>query len=301
MGKDVEWKTYYGQNHRYADIINGIGCGGVQLVKDTDLQEVDVTSGKKSRDLIRKTAFGVNFVFIGIENQDVIDYGFPFRNMHYDVVQYQKQMTKISKEVKNSEEQLTPGEFLYHFRKKDKLHPVVTFVLYSGKEPWDGPICLHDMLDFSEIPDKLKSMIADYQVNIIDIRRLEDTSIFVTDVRYVFDFIRYSDDKEKLLQLVKNNPYYCEMDEEAYDVVSKYTNSIELISVKDEQLRGGKADMCQAIKDLMEDSRIEGIEQGIETNKIVNAKNLLDILSDEVIAEKIGLPIETVRALRESA
>ena len=141
-------------------------------------------------------------------------------------------------------------------------------------------------------------MIADYQVNIIDIRRLEDTSMFVTDVRYVFDFIRYSDDKGKLLQLVENNPYYREMDEEAYDVVSKYTNSIELISVKDEQVNGGKADMCQAIKELMEDSRIEGIEQGIEANKLANAKNLLDVLSDDVIAEKIGLPISKVQELR---
>ena len=67
--------------------------------------------------------------------------------------------------------------------------------------------------------------------------------------------------------------------------------------------------MCQAIKDLMEDSRIEGIEQGIEqgveqgieANKLANAKNLLDVLSDEVIAEKIGLPISKVQQLRAEA
>ena len=52
--------------------------------------------------------------------------------------------------------------------------------------------------------------------------------------------------------------------------------------------------MCQAIKDLMEDSRIEGIE----ANKLANAKNLLDVLSDEIIAEKIGLPVEKVQELR---
>ena len=56
--------------------------------------------------------------------------------------------------------------------------------------------------------------------------------------------------------------------------------------------------MCQAIKDLMEDSRIEGMEQGIEANRLANAKNLLDVLSDEVIAEKIGLPISKVQELR---
>ena len=305
MGKDVEWKKYFGENHRYADIINGIGCDGMQLVKADDLKEVDATSGRKNRVMIRKTAFGMNFVLIGIENQEVVDYGFPFRNVHYDVLQYQKQMVKIRKEVKESKEKLSDGEYLYGFRKKDKLHPVVTFVLYSGKEPWDGAKSLHDILDFSEIPDKLKSMIGDYPVNIIDIRRLEDTSMFATDVRCVFDFLRYADDKKKLLELVENNPYYREMDEEAYDVVSKYTNSKELIGVKDDQVNGGKADMCQAIKDLMEDSRIEGIEQGveqgIEANKLANAKNLLDVLSDEVIAEKIGLPISKVQELRAEA
>ena len=67
--------------------------------------------------------------------------------------------------------------------------------------------------------------------------------------------------------------------------------------------------MCQAIKDLMEDSRIEGMEQGIEQGieqgleiaKMENAKNLLDVLSDEVIAEKIGLPISKVQELRAEA
>ena len=306
MGKDVEWKNYFGENYRYADIINGIGCGGAQLVRAEDLQEVDATSGKKSRDMIRKTAFGMNFVLVGIENQEVVDYGFPFRNMYYDLLQYQSQMKEIRKEVKESQEKLTDGEYLYGFRRSDRLHPIVTFVLCSGKEPWDGPKSLHDMLDFSEIPDKLRSMIADYQVNIIDIRRLEDTSMFATDVRCVFDFIRYADNRGKLLELVQENPYYRQMDEDAYDIVSRYTNSKELIAIKDEQVIGGKADMCQAIKELMEESRIQGVEQGIEQGieqgsletKITNAKNLLDVLADEVIAEKIGLPLQKVQELR---
>ena len=69
MGKDVEWKSFFQDNHRYADIINGIGCGGVQLVKDTDLAEADPSAKKKSRDMLR--------------------------NMYYDVSQYQKQASAI--------------------------------------------------------------------------------------------------------------------------------------------------------------------------------------------------------------
>jgi len=82
MGKDVEWKSFFEDNRRYADIINGIGCGGMQVVKDTDLTEVDTASKKKNRDLLRKAALGMNFVIVGIENQDEMDYELPLRNMH---------------------------------------------------------------------------------------------------------------------------------------------------------------------------------------------------------------------------
>ena len=302
MGKDVEWKSYFEDNHRYADIINGIGCDGVQLVKDTDLKEVDTASARKARDLLRRTAFGANFALIGIENQETADYQFPLRNMCYDGYQYQREAKAIRRELQEQKKGLNAGEFLYGFSKESKLHPIITFVLYAGKEPWDGPTCLHDMLDFSEMPERLRDLTPNYRVNIVDIRRMENTEVFQTDVRYVFDFIRCSEDKKKLLELVESNDFFKQMDEEAFDVVTKYTNSKELVQIKEEQVEGGKTDVCKAIRDLMDDSRMEGREegreQGIIQNKLENARNLLDVLPDEVIAEKIGLSIDEVKALR---
>ena len=136
MGKDVEWKSFFQDNHRYADIINGIGCGGVQLVKDTDLAEVDSTVKKKSRDALRKVALGMNFLIVGIENQEKMDYEYPLRNMQYDVEQYQKQAQEIRKEVRSNSAGLESGEYLYGFKKDSKLNPLVTFVLYAGKKEW---------------------------------------------------------------------------------------------------------------------------------------------------------------------
>ena len=57
----------------------------------------------------------------------------------------------------------------------------------------------------------------------------------------------------------------------------------------------------------MEDSRQEGREvgrqegrqEGIEQTKLENARNLLGLLSDEMIAEKIGLSLECVKSLYE--
>ena len=255
MKKDVGWKAYFQDNRRYADIINGLGCKGKQLVKPEDLHEADTEARGKARDLLRKTAFGMNFAIIGIENQEEVDYEFPLRNLHYEVNRYEKQAAKIRKEVRENAKGLSAGEYLYRFRKENKLYPVITFVLYSGKEPWDGPICLHDILDFSDIPEALKNMTADYSVNLIDIRRMEDTSIFQTDLKHVFDFIRCAEDKNALVELVSNEPYYKNMDEDALEVVSLYAKSKELTNMKRYQNEGGRWDVCQGIRDLMADSK----------------------------------------------
>ena len=171
MKKDRGCKSYFGDNHRYADVINGVGCNGKQYVKYSDLQEADSESNGMARDLLRKCAFGVNFALIRIENQETVDYKFPLRNLHYEVTEYEKQATKIGKEIKQSKEKLSSGEYMYLFRKESRLSPVVTFVLYSGKEPLDGPMCLHDIINFKDIPDELKDKVPNYQINLVDIRR----------------------------------------------------------------------------------------------------------------------------------
>lgn len=284
-------------DYLYKDSINGIGCYGKQLVKETDLQEEDVTAKDKSRDIIRKVAFGTSFVIVGIENQEEKDYSLPLRNMFYDVSNYEKQASKIRKEVRK-ESNLEAGEYMYGFKKDSKLHPIATFILYAGKEPWDKPNSLHDMLDFSDVPEELRDIVSDYKINVIDIRKFQNTDVFQTDIKQVFDFIRYSDDMNKLLELVENDVYYSEMEEDAFKVVTKYTNSKELVQVKDYSVEGGKNDVCKAIQDLMADSKEKGREEGRESALIEAAKNLLDILTDEVIAEKIGLPLEKVQELR---
>ncbi|MEG1254401.1 hypothetical protein [Clostridium sp.] len=43
----------------------------------------------------------------------------------------------------------------------------------------------------------------------------------------------------------------------------------------------------------------KGIEKGIEKGKLEAAKSLLDILEDKVIADKLNLKLEVVKALRE--
>lgn len=84
------------------------------------------------------------------------------------------------------------------------------------------------------------------------------TEVFCTDVRQVFVFIRCSEDKKLLRQLVESDDYYQSMEEDAFDVIAKYANASELAQARDYRRKDGKVDMCTAIREMMEDSKKEG-------------------------------------------
>ena len=323
MGKDMGWKGFLSDDERYADVINGIGCRGEQVVKKENLQEMDTQTGflrspkfihkiiqsrkrhVKVRDCIRKVAFGTNFAIIGIENQETMDYSIPLRNMSYDVDAYEKQAAKIRKEVRKFYKGLSTGEYLYGFWRNDRLFPAVTFILYAGSKPWEGPKSLHEMLDFTDIPEELKEMVADYKINLVEIRKLEDTSVFKTDVRQVFDFIRCSNDKNALKKLVETDDYYKNMEEDAFDVAVQYTNATELIEAKEYYEKEGAVDMCKALTELIADGKQEGREEGKQLGKDEKltelvVKKVKKGLSVSEIADVLEEDEETIRKIIES-
>lgn len=284
MEHDLSWKAYLSDDTRYADIINGIVANGIQLVSPEDLQELDTQTGfiqkppfirafsaksrvhrekrMKIRDTLRRVAFGVSFAIIGIENQELPDYSLPLRNISYDVSEYEKQAARIRKAVRSNRIGLSRGEYLYGFRKDSRLQPVMTLILYFGADAWDGPESLHQMLDFTDIPEYFKQLIPDYQINLIQVRKLTDTSVFQTDVRQVFDFIRCAEDKQLLKQLITKDTYYQSMEADAFDVVVQYANATELMDAKKYYQKDGKIDMCKGITDWLAEEKELGIAEG---------------------------------------
>lgn len=132
-----------------------------------------------------------------------------------------------------------------HLIINNRMQPVITFVLYCG-DSWDGATELKEILDERNIPDSLKDLVQNYKVNLIDIRKLEDTSVFQTDIKQVFDFIQYSEDKVKLRELMQENSDYDSISEDAFDVIVKYAKVTGL--KKEKATEGGKVKMCLAMK-----------------------------------------------------
>ena len=293
MEKDITQNAYFSDRERFADLINGYVGQGERLISPQDLQSVDPRSGmykivgfegapdalqkekeqgKKVRPKIRYrdikmcAAFGKNVLVIGLENQETVDYSLPVRVLSSDAGDYGQQVSGIRKRILSMKNKkgLRPGEYLYGFKKNSRLFPVMTFVIYYGEEEWDGARDLHSLLRLTDIPEKLQKLLSNHSVNLIEVRKLEDTSVFKTDVRQVFDFIRYSNDKEKLKELVENDPAYQNLAEDAYDVIVQYANAGELIKEK-EAVKGkdGRVNMCRALTELIADGRTQGRNEGI--------------------------------------
>ena len=179
---------------------------------------------------------------------------------------------------------ISASEYLGRFRKNDKFHPHVTLVLYYGQEPWDGEKNLYEIIDFTDIPESLQKLVQDYQVHVVDVRRLEDTSVFKTDVKLVFDFIQYSDDSEKLEQLVKGNPAYQELDKKAFEFISYYGDAHGLRECKEFDEKGKVINMCRALDEIYEKGQVVGEASGIEKEKQNTIRRLL---KDNIALEQI--------------
>ena len=64
------------------------------------------------RDVVKKTAFGVEFVVLGIESQQKIHYAMPLRTMLYDGMGYLKEYREITQTMKKEKGKWTEEEFL---------------------------------------------------------------------------------------------------------------------------------------------------------------------------------------------
>ncbi len=289
MQKDLCLKRFLSDKRRFADLINGFAGRGCSLVAAEDLCELgsqsESTRTQKYRDRLNKVAFGINFVVIGIEGQEMTHYLMPLRCMSYDATEYERQAAEVRREVKNRVG-VTKEEWLSGFGREDRLRPCITLVLYFG-DGWDGARNLCELLEFSGIPEQIRVLVNDYRVHILEVQKLADTSMYHTDVKQVFDAVRFSKDPKKFRELISLDPAFHELDVEAYDVIMQYTRANELLQLNEAYKKGEKVDMCQALTLLLKDERSEGIKEGIK-----EGKTLACLTSVRNLMANLNLPLE---------
>ena len=188
---------------------------GEQVLDPNDLTEADTDVSslikfnghaetvQKILDVVKKTAYGIDFVLWGLENQAKIHYAMPLRHMVGDAFSYLKEYNEIAAKNKKDGHFESSDEFLSNMKKTDRLHPVISLCVYYGEEPWDGPLCLADML---EIPEKVRPMVSDYKMNLLQLRASETCDFQDPEVAAVFDISRsiYERDYQRINTVYKN-------------------------------------------------------------------------------------------------
>lgn len=269
---DIKLKEFWRNNEHFADLFNAAIFNGEQFINPKNLYEMDTDTSaiirsanynesiKRNRDVVKKMYNGIEYNILGLELQDKTHYAMPLRTMTYDTLGYIKEYNDIKSFHKQNKKSFSsPEEFLSGISRTDRFHPIITLVLYYGEVPWDGPLCLSDMM--VPIPDNIKKLFSDYKLNLVQILDSDKYTFYNNDVKNVFNIINkiYNKDIQSLYN--EYNSYNINYD--VIELISIVTSTPRLLEFCNKQEQGGKVNMCKAFEELENEWTNKGITQGL--------------------------------------
>ena len=304
MGKiDNVTREYVRNREVFADICNAAVFGGNQVIKAETLTERDTTAevflrstgGKNTvsvqryRDVLKEwvtmDAPSATIAIFGIENQADIHYAMVSRSYLYDALNYENQVKYISDMNVRLGRVEAKAPSYRHFLKTDRLKPVITIVVYWGAKKWDGARSLYELLDFSG-QDDIKNFVPDYRMPLVVPAEIEDFELYKTNLRYILPFIKYSDSRDAMQDLLdKYRESYSVTDRTTADLLKVLTN----INIQ-ENVKGEVINVCKA----WDDQRNAGREEGIKECRKKGKEEERESIVKELI--KLGQPLGIIKA-----
>ena len=268
--KDTITKDYMADNRVFADVFNHMLYKGKNVIDPDTLHPLDTTalavpygSGtsevpvQKFRDEFKSLNVMRDdsriYLLLGIENQSEPHFAMPVKNMVYDALEYAGQVENSARSHREAKQwPSTSGEYLTGFYKDDRLIPVITTVVYFGPDTWKAPRILHEMLSIQD--PEILSMVPDYRINLFSPAEIKDEELdkLQSNLKEVMLFIKYSKDKKKLSEFLKENPRML-IEANAARVIKAVTNT-PLDIPEDAEV----VDMCKAVEDMMNESKTKG-------------------------------------------
>ena len=165
--------------------------------------------------------------------------------------------------------------------------------MYFGSDKWDGPRSLKDM--FSEdIDPEILSEVEDYKLHMIVPAEITDFSKFKTDLGKAMKYIAVSEDKMAIDRLCEDEDFDS-IGADTVRLINECTGSNIAVSEQEEEVN-----MCNGLKELLEDKRMLGREEGKdELLNILIGKKIRKNLSLDRIAEELEEDIEVIRPIYE--
>ena len=149
---------------------------------------------------------------------------------------------------------------------------------------------------------EILSLVPDYRINLFSPAEIKDEELdkLQSNLKEVMLFIKYSKDKRKLQELTSQSLGFRSLELKAARVIDSITG-INLRFTETE----GSVNMCQAVQEMCDDARSEGLSQGriqgLQEHALFTAQRMLQDsrFSPEDISRFSGLPLEDVLKLRE--
>lgn len=271
---DTVLKNYWSGNEEFADLFNAVLFGGAERIKPNELEDVDTEESailenkeyaeslQASRDTIKirkkSTAFGIELVLLGIENQENIHYAMPMRVMGYDYHSYKKQYDDNARKYKTSKG-LTDDEYISRMKKTDKFIPVITIVVYYGEKEWDGAKTLHEMLN---IPKEVEPFINNYKMLLVEAR---ENNLILHNVNNqdLFSLLEIILDTSTPRKEAKQRAIdYSESHKPDKSVVMTVAGAANIKLDYSSLERGGDY-MCTLFQEIEEEGKVQGMAQGV--------------------------------------
>ena len=184
-------------------------------------------------------------------------------------------MERKSRENRRKGNLSSGSEFLSGLKKEGKIAGIITLTVYFGDRPWDGPRSLHEMLSIDD--KEILKLIPDYRINLIDPHEINNSEKFMSDFRYIIEFMKASGDKEKMNSLLnEKRSIYSNTERDAMVVIRECANINIKIEEKEE-----KQDMCKAIDDMMKDARMSGEALGEARGRETERKIMQEKLDEK--------------------
>ena len=146
------------------------------------------------------------------------------------------------------------------------------------------------MLDFSEVPERFKTYIPNYQIHVLDVCHTPDERLleFPKDIATMFLTIKYRDNLQNLKEVLKTIPEIENIEEDTYDVMWNFLDKRMLELKENVQNEDGGINMCGAVDQMiaegmergMERGLAQGMERGLAQGTERGIKNLIEVCQE---------------------
>ena len=238
---DEPTKLFLTKNHVFADLVDfALRHSGIKVDRQS-LQDCNpegiiqcpwhslkykVCNNDLLKGLVVKHSDKATWMLVATEHQSYVSNTMPLRNLvtaaaHWDGIR------RSLEDEHRKRHDLQGDDFLSGIGRKDRLPPLLVFVLYYGLEPWNGPMRLSDIIDS---PPELKPYMADCPTNVISPRELKPVEleeINVGALRAAFKAIFYSQSPADFCHEIVTDPSFHNLSPEDFDFM-RVTSGIDL-------------------------------------------------------------------------